>query len=232
MSDPAAAPSQPPRLPRLCAAVLAGAFLAAPAGPAAAHPHVWVEAKSEIVFDDGGRATQVRHAWRFDPYYSTYAIAGYDADSNGLLTREELSELADVNAKSLKEFDYFTFLYVGGDERGLGAISDYWLQYDPDTRRLTFYFVLDIAEPVEPEAGELVLDVFDPEYYVAIEMTETEPFALVGAPAACALTVEGPGALDPQSEAALAAIPADQKLPDAYRPLTAGLSNTAKVRCD
>ncbi len=44
--------------------------------PAAAHPHVWVTASSELIYAADGTITGVRHAWTFDEMFSTYALQG------------------------------------------------------------------------------------------------------------------------------------------------------------
>jgi ABC-type uncharacterized transport system substrate-binding protein len=40
---------------------------------ALAHPHVWVAARSEVVFDAEGRILGLRNAWEFDEMYSACA---------------------------------------------------------------------------------------------------------------------------------------------------------------
>ena len=52
----------------LAAALVAGILLAA--SPALAHPHVFVDAKAEIVFDKNGAITAIRHIWQFDPDFT------------------------------------------------------------------------------------------------------------------------------------------------------------------
>jgi len=39
--------------------------------PAQAHPHVWITAKSEVVYAPDGSITGVRHAWTFDEMFTT-----------------------------------------------------------------------------------------------------------------------------------------------------------------
>ena len=84
------------------------------ASPALAHPHVWVTAKAEIVFAPDGKVTGVRHAWTFDEAYSAYVTQGLDTNNDGKLSPEELQDLANENAASLNEFDYFTVLKARG----------------------------------------------------------------------------------------------------------------------
>src|SRR5690606_3645342 len=68
---------------------------------AAAHPHVWIDAHSQVMFDDARRMAALRVVWRFDEFYSLFAIEGLDQDGNGTLTPAELQPLAELNVTSL-----------------------------------------------------------------------------------------------------------------------------------
>ena len=46
------------------------------ASSADAHPHVWITARSEVVYGSDGAMTGVRHAWTFDDMFTTYALQG------------------------------------------------------------------------------------------------------------------------------------------------------------
>ena len=46
------------------------------AAAAEAHPHVWIAARSEVVYAPDGSITGVRHAWTFDEMFTTYALQG------------------------------------------------------------------------------------------------------------------------------------------------------------
>ena len=107
------------RFRTISAAALGGFLLLAAALPAAAHPHVFVDAKAEIVFDREGRMTAVRHIWQFDEAFTSFAIQGLDADNDGKLSDDELQPLAKVNVDSLKEYGFFTYLTVGQEGRGI-----------------------------------------------------------------------------------------------------------------
>src|SRR5215204_4000259 len=85
-----------------------GLAAAAFAGPALAHPHVWVTARAEIVYAADGKITGVRHAWTFDKGYSAFLTQGLDVNKDGKVTPDEMQELAKENTESLSEFEYFT----------------------------------------------------------------------------------------------------------------------------
>lgn len=151
---------------------------------AAAHPHVWVTMKSELLYDGKGAIVGVRHAWTFDDMFSTFAIQGLDTAKPGVFTREELQPLAEVNVTALQEYSYFTFAKVNGKELNFGAPVDYFLELRPD-KLLTLRFTLPLKQPVKTTA--LNLEVFDPSYFVDFSFDEKAPDVVVlkGAPAGC-----------------------------------------------
>src|SRR6267378_4364331 len=97
--------------------------------PAAAHPHVWVTAASELIYAPDGSVTSVRHAWTFDDMFSTYALQGVPTKKKGVYTREELAPLAQTNVESLKEYGFFTFAKVDGKKQPFLDPTDYFLEY-------------------------------------------------------------------------------------------------------
>lgn len=197
--------------------------------PAGAHPHVSIDSASEIVFDKSGQIIAIRHHWRFDEAFSAFAIQGLDTDNDGRYSRAELDPLAEVNVTSLAEFEFFTFLTVGDFEAGFSKPVDYWL--DLDEGYLTLHFTLPVARPFTPD-GEVILEVYDPEYFVAFALPSAEAVRMVGAPDKCALTVQLARELDAEAEAALAEIgPEQRELPEELKALTEGLDNSATIKC-
>ena len=82
---------------RLLGLLLLAAGIVFGTAPAEAHPHVWITAKSEVVYAPDGSITGVRHAWTFDEMFTTYALQGLATKTKGVYTREELAPLAQTN---------------------------------------------------------------------------------------------------------------------------------------
>jgi len=112
----------------LAVALVAGALAAGGAGPAAAHPHVWVEVQTAVKVERG-TFSSIRQRWTFDEFYSSMAIEGLDTNKDGKLDREELSELAKVNMDGLKEFGYFTVATLGGQRITFGEPGEPVLEH-------------------------------------------------------------------------------------------------------
>ncbi|KUO67644.1 MAG: hypothetical protein APF80_06605 [Alphaproteobacteria bacterium BRH_c36] len=171
-----------------CAAALLAIFTAAI--PASAHPHVWVDVKTAVVYE-AGRIAAFEHAWTFDEGYATMAIEGLDKNGDGAYDREELAELAQVNIEGLKEFDYFTYPKIGEIALKTGAPVDYWLEYTNGI--LTLHFTLPLADPVLAGAQGFSFQVMDPSFYIAFELAKESPVTLAaGAPAGCKADVSLP----------------------------------------
>lgn len=170
-------------------AALAGCLAVSP--PANAHPHVFVTAKSEIVYGPDGRMAAVRHAWTFDDMFSSMAVQGLDTNGDGKYTREELAPLAEVNVTSLDEFKFFTFGKVGDRRVTFDKPRDYWLERLPDGR-LVLHFTLPVKEGAAEKGQPFRVEVYDPTYFVAFEFAKEEPAKLVQAPAGCGVDLERP----------------------------------------
>lgn len=194
-----------------------------------AHPHVLVDAKSEVVFDEDGLIASVRQSWRFDPAFTAYAVQGLDTDGDGVYSDDELKPLAKVNVDSLKEFDFFTFLTVGGEELDFVDPKDYWLVFGDG--QLTLFYDLPLKAPIAV-GPETTLEVFDPEYFVAFNFVKEDPVTLDGAPEGCTATYHPPRELDNQTMAMLGALPQEQReLPPELSSAAADLANIAEITC-
>ncbi len=174
---------------RFLAAFLIVAGLTA---PAAAHPHVWVTAKAQILFGPDGKIVGFRHVWTFDEMYSAFATQGLGKDGKPP-TKEELAPLAKTNVESLAEFQYFTVAKTGPHYYEFGAPKDYELTVD-DKKIVTLSFTLPLKEAVSA-TKPFTFMVYDPTYFVDFELQKGEAVALKDAPPGCSVNTLRPDPL-------------------------------------
>lgn len=194
-----------------------------------AHPHVFADAKVEVVFDASGRLSAVRNIWQFDEAFSQFAIEGNDTNGDGDLSAEELRSLAKINVESLEEYGFFTHLTIGDVEAPLRPPTVYGLAFDGS--RLTLSYTLPLAAPVAVDS-KTHLEVFDPQYFVAFAFSAQAPVTLVGAPEGCSAAHHEPEELDSSTLNVLSQIPMDQRsLPPDLAEATKSLANYIVLDC-
>lgn len=178
---------------RLAGAAVGVAAVLGTVPPVVAHPHVWIDARTEVIFDERQRVEALRVSWRFDEFYSLFAIEGLDKNGDGRVDAEELKPLAELNITSLEEYRYFTYVTVAGEDAPYGPVTDYRSAYEEGI--LSLEFVIPLETPMDPVVSELRFMSYDPTFYIAIEPVLQAPVSLRGAPAACrAVEVKQEGA--------------------------------------
>ena len=166
------------------AACLAGA------GTAAAHPHVFAEARLDVMLNPDGRSVKaLRHLWRFDDLFSSTVLMEFDKNSDLKLDDAELQEVAKTVSSSLAEYDYFQLVTADGKDVQMNAPSQLMANFDND--QLIILFESEPATPIKL-AGKVDFGVYDPTFYTAIDFTEDANMAVDGLPATCTRTVIRP----------------------------------------
>jgi ABC-type uncharacterized transport system substrate-binding protein len=160
--------------------------------PSLAHPHVWVTMNEELLYAPDGTLTGVRHAWTFDETFSAFATQGLTAKVKGRFTREELKSLAQTNIDSLKEYRYFTYARIDGKKQkdAFADPVDYWLEFNPKKTELTLHLTMPFKRPVS--AKQLVIEVYDPEFFVDFGFADDRAVKLSNSPVNCSVSTEKP----------------------------------------
>lgn len=172
-------------------------------GPAEAHPHVFVVAKAEVLYAPDGKVTGVRHIWSFDEAYSAYITQGLDKNGDGILSQDELADLAKVNMDSLPDVGFFTVAKANGKVQEFGTPTEAKLNFD-DKKILTLTYVLPLKQPAA--AGRSFgIEIGDPTYFVAFEIAEGADAVITrDAPKGCVVRVARPPKLDNATQLKLA----------------------------
>jgi ABC-type uncharacterized transport system substrate-binding protein len=137
------------------------------AGPVVAHPHVWIDARVEVILNEKNEATGVRIGWVYDDLYSLYVVGdmGLDPDWDGKLTSEEEAKLSGFDMEWIEGFDGDTYVLQAGEKLRLSRPKDWGASYAAG--RITSTHLRTFDAPVPVADVPLILQVYDPGYYVA-----------------------------------------------------------------
>ena len=165
------------------------AALLACASEAQAHPHVWIDMQSSIVFTDDGLIKGVDVEWTFDDGYAQMALDGLDLDGDGIYSQDELAPLTKENISSLKDYEYFTVMRVNGEQQKIGEVTDSGQIYS--NNKLSLHFQVPLEKPVDPKTSEFMVKIYDPEFFIAMDYVKDDPVDVVGKlPQSCKLVVK------------------------------------------
>ncbi len=220
---------QPGALMRLIPpTVFLAGLLLAPA-PALAHPHIFIDAKATIVFNDAGELIAIRNTWTFDEGFSVWQTQGLDTNNDGTTSSEEMQELADENMTGLAEYGFYTFAGEGDETLPFASMDDARFVFESGRSTLTFG-----VEPQGPyrirEALEIAIN--DPEYYVSITFADVSAVTLENPPEGCNVRLDPPETMSDALAEQLYSLPPDvTQLPPELAAALRGVQGAIVVTC-
>ncbi|PTM94277.1 DUF1007 family protein [Mycoplana dimorpha] len=165
-----------PALLRLAGPLFAGTVWLAP-GVALSHPHIFAEARLEVVAGDDGTITELRNVWRFDEMFSSSVVLDFDNNSNLKLDPDELAEVGQVVLESLEEFSYYTSITEDGKSVKVGKPEA--INVDYQDGQLLMFFTLKPGQAM-PLKGKLTFGVYDPTMYAAMDFPTDDDLVVIG----------------------------------------------------
>jgi len=166
-----------------CHAIMLASALAAPfaaVGAAGAHPHVFAEARLDVILSPDHQSVKaLRHLWRFDDLFSSTVMMEFDKNSDLKLDDKELKEVADTVHASLAEFNYFQLVTQNGKDVMMVPPPHLMANFDND--QLIILFESEPKVPIKL-TGTIDIGVYDPTFYTAIDFTEDSNITVEGLP--------------------------------------------------
>lgn len=153
------------------------------AAPAFAHPHVFLDMKAALGLTADHKFSTLTITWEFDEFYSAFAMEGFKKDSAGQYKQGDLDAILKINLDNLKdeEWHYFTSINQSGDALTFGDAKPVGASFDNKTGRLTISFTLPLTTPVVPtQSAPVLIQIFDPTYYISIEFVKKNPVTVTG----------------------------------------------------
>lgn len=141
--------------------------LAALAGSALAHPHVWIDNVTTFRFAEG-RIVAIRLRWTFDEMFGGSIIGQFDRNRNKRFEPQEMEALKKGAFDNLEGFGWFTHLTVDMKSVPVKAVTDF--KASVENGRLVYEFTIPVDPPIDPLAARVGLGIYDPEFFVDVEV--------------------------------------------------------------
>ncbi|MBB3611055.1 DUF1007 family protein [Rhizobium sp. BK602] len=159
------------------AAILTGGLLLAPIA-ASAHPHIFVEARLEVLAGPDGNVQELRNVWRFDEVFSSSVLMDFDKNTNLKLDPDELKEVGKTVRDSLADYDYYTNLSLNG--KAIKVDKPDVINVDYQDGQLLMFFAVKPSEPMPLKGNKLSFGIYDPTLYTSIDFPSDNELTVEG----------------------------------------------------
>lgn len=143
------------------------------AGGARAHPHIFIDAAFEMVFNDAGALEAVRIKWAYDAFYSLMLIEENGLDADG----DSTPEPAALNAYAGRDVDWaagfpgdFT-VALDGVAVDLAGPVEHRARYEAG--EMVTSHTRPLIVPLDVSTGVVTAQAYDPTYFVAYDVPAT-----------------------------------------------------------
>jgi len=156
------------------------------AGTALAHAHVFLVDTIEVVFS-GPQVTALKLRWAFDELFSDGMFSDFDTNGDRSFDAVEVDAIRAVSVESMKEFGYFTHVWVDGELTK--SFADVALNVVSEGNIVIYEWAITLAKPVDPSQNKLEISIFDDSYFVDVVLYMPNPVKLQAAPGSCSYKV-------------------------------------------
>ncbi len=185
-------------------AILATLLATLFSGSALAHPHSWIDTKTQILGHDK-TIDGFKMEWTFDRMTTAYLFDG--EDMSPYHQQQTLKAIAKSIIKNMSPSHNFTYLDEGKHSLDYQKVSDEKLRVEKGKAILDFTLLLD--KPYQFHGKDLALRIFDPTYYVDMSWASAKDVQFAkGLAGTCSSTLIEPHPTAAQVNKAMA-IPVD-----------------------
>lgn len=162
-------------------------------GAALAHPHIFVEARLEIVAGDDGMIRELDNVWRFDEVFSSSVLLDFDKNTDLKLEPDELAAVGKTVRDNLGDYGYYTNIWLNG--KAIKIEKPDVIHVDYKDGQLLMFFAIKPAEPMPMKGNKLSFGIYDPTLYTSIDFPTDSDLVTKGAAfKACTSKVVRPNA--------------------------------------
>lgn len=145
--------------------------------PALAHPHIFIDAKFELVAAPDGSISELRNIWHFDEVFSSSVLMDFDKGDNQTLSASELKAVGKTVRDSLAQYNYYTNVTSNGKAVPMAKPDAIQADYKDGSLTLTF--------SLKPEQktflkGTTSFGIYDKTLYTAVDFATDDDMTISG----------------------------------------------------
>ncbi|MCG8685175.1 MAG: DUF1007 family protein [Desulfobacterales bacterium] len=140
-----------------------------------AHPHVFIEQRTTLVFDDKGFAG-FRINWAFDEMFSVMIGEDFDKDQNKHLDENEVRVIKEKAFGYIAEYNYYINVKIDGKPFAVKFIKDFNATLEKGKLKYEFFIPCHVTAVNADK--QIILSPYDPEYYSAIYFPDIRHISL------------------------------------------------------
>jgi ABC-type uncharacterized transport system substrate-binding protein len=144
------------------------------------HPHVFIQNRLKIVFDQHGLAG-VQVKWVFDEFFTSMIADEFDKNRNNKLEKPEIIDIEKGAFANLVKFNYFSFIKINGKTFAVEYVKDFSASLAGGN--LMYDFMIPCHVKAMATFREFVIAQYDPTYYARVAFAKDLPVSLEGASA-------------------------------------------------
>jgi len=159
------------------------------AAPSFAHPHVFINNRMTIQFDQG-MLQGITFQWTFDDMFSAMILSNYDPLHTGQFDAAQAKALKAGAFDNLENYHYFIATSIGNTPVRRFEIEQF-VPSVTDKGRLVYSFFVPLKLAVGAGEQTVVLTVYDDSYYVAFDILYVQDVTVQAGPEiTCGLAVQ------------------------------------------
>ncbi len=129
-----------------------------------AHPHVFIEYWTDVIFKNGKLAGLQVH-WLFDEFFSAMIIRANDTNRNKRFEPREVKVLKKRAFDNLRNYKYFSYLKLNGIHKFTRWVTIFNAKITRNRLIYSFYIPLNVS--IKSTTQKLRIEYLDPTVYVA-----------------------------------------------------------------
>lgn len=142
-----------------------------------AHPHVFIEQKTTIIFDDKGLAGFKIH-WKFDEMFSVMIGEDFDTDKNNILDKTEIATIKEKAFGYIATHNYYLHIKIDDTPFAVKFVKDFNATLSNGNLIYDFFIPCHVAAMKNPK--KIILSPYDPEYYSSIYFPDGKHLLIEG----------------------------------------------------